>query len=159
MLAIVFLEGYRSVYENAFPLLKQRTIPAHVLLNREFVHNGEALWTDRLRYAIDKNDTSPSEKQHEYDTELTRLESLSPQIREHDLRNIEQIAWIKFSDFAEDRSVFAPLTEPDIAVMRDAGTTSETASLETMLARSPAVRSVSLSDAASVEEAAKRLAD
>jgi peptidoglycan/xylan/chitin deacetylase (PgdA/CDA1 family) len=47
-------DGYRSVYEIAYPILREFRAPAAVFLATGFVDAREFLWTDRVEYAIDR---------------------------------------------------------------------------------------------------------
>lgn len=48
VVAITFDDGYRDVYEHAFPVLRSRGIPAAVFVATDFVANGAPLTHDRL---------------------------------------------------------------------------------------------------------------
>src|SRR5262249_33943363 len=48
--AITIDDGYRDVYEIAFPILRKFRAPATVFVVTEFVDGGKWLWTDKSRY-------------------------------------------------------------------------------------------------------------
>ena len=50
-MVITFDDGYRSVYEHAFPLLKTRQLPACVYLNTCAVEN-RLIWVNELNWAL-----------------------------------------------------------------------------------------------------------
>jgi len=45
-------DGYKSNYLLAYPVLKQKQIPATIFISTDFVENEEYLWADRLEYSI-----------------------------------------------------------------------------------------------------------
>ncbi len=49
---LTFDDGYRSIYDLAFPLLKEYELPATLFLPTDFIENRAWLWWDRLEYAI-----------------------------------------------------------------------------------------------------------
>ena len=54
-------DGYASNYRLAYPLLKQRGIPACIFVSSRFVEDREFLWPDRIEYAIWKTDSDALE--------------------------------------------------------------------------------------------------
>ena len=50
--AITFDDGYRSVYENAFPILNRRKLPATLYLITNAVGNEEMVWVNELNHAL-----------------------------------------------------------------------------------------------------------
>jgi peptidoglycan/xylan/chitin deacetylase (PgdA/CDA1 family) len=50
--AITFDDGYRSVYENAFPPLRTRGLPAAVYLITDVVGNGTLVWVNELNWFL-----------------------------------------------------------------------------------------------------------
>jgi peptidoglycan/xylan/chitin deacetylase (PgdA/CDA1 family) len=115
-LAITFDDGYRNFAEYAYPLLSKHRMPATMFLATDFVFRSVPLWVDRLEYAIGLDEGSHAEKTTR-DAEIReKFKGLDPALREHDLRNVEQISFTKFEDFADDRAVYAPL---DIASMQE----------------------------------------
>lgn len=50
--AITIDDGYRDVYTVAFPLLRERNIPATLFLATGFVDSECWLWTDKMRYLL-----------------------------------------------------------------------------------------------------------
>jgi peptidoglycan/xylan/chitin deacetylase (PgdA/CDA1 family) len=49
-------DGYRGVYDFAFPLLKQYGIPATVFTTTDFVDQQAFLWHDRVHYCLERTD-------------------------------------------------------------------------------------------------------
>lgn len=54
-------DGYASNYRLAYPLLKQRGIPACIFVSSRFVEHREFLWPDRLEYSVWKTDSDELE--------------------------------------------------------------------------------------------------
>jgi len=50
--AITFDDGYRSVYEHAFPLLRERGMPATVYLVTDVVGTGGMVWVNELNWLL-----------------------------------------------------------------------------------------------------------
>ena len=50
--AITFDDGYRSVYENAFPILRDRSYPATFYLIADVVGNDDMVWVNELNFAL-----------------------------------------------------------------------------------------------------------
>ncbi|MFL6215160.1 MAG: polysaccharide deacetylase family protein [Blastocatellia bacterium] len=50
--AITIDDGYSDSYDIAFPLLRQRKLPATVFVVTDFVDQRRWLWTDKLRYLV-----------------------------------------------------------------------------------------------------------
>jgi peptidoglycan/xylan/chitin deacetylase (PgdA/CDA1 family) len=50
--AITIDDGYSDAYDIAFPLLRERGLPATVFVVTEFVDQRRWLWTDKLRYLV-----------------------------------------------------------------------------------------------------------
>jgi peptidoglycan/xylan/chitin deacetylase (PgdA/CDA1 family) len=57
-LVITVDDGYESNYTLAFPLLKEKNLPAAIFVTTDFVNEREWLWVDRLEYALNRT-TSP----------------------------------------------------------------------------------------------------
>ena len=55
--AITFDDGYRSVYKNAFPLLKQFDVPATVFLVSSAVDNERLVWVNELTWFLHEHPT------------------------------------------------------------------------------------------------------
>ena len=51
-LIVTFDDGYRNVYTNAYPHLKEKKIPALLFIATGFVQEQKAFWDDRLFYAF-----------------------------------------------------------------------------------------------------------
>ncbi len=120
-LVITFDDGYRNFYTHAYPELKARGIPATMYLATDFVCRSVPLWVDRLEYAIGKGEGTRSEKIALDAETRSKFKTLAPAIREHDLRNVEQIGWTKFEDFNDDRAVYQPLMREEIIEMQTHG--------------------------------------
>src|SRR5215471_17455080 len=52
--AITVDDGYRDFYELAFPVLERFKVPATVFIVPEFVDRNVWLWTDKLRYLLQR---------------------------------------------------------------------------------------------------------
>jgi peptidoglycan/xylan/chitin deacetylase (PgdA/CDA1 family) len=52
-LALTFDDGYRGVYDNAFPLLREWGIPATIFLVTDRIGSSEPLWWDKLLRAVE----------------------------------------------------------------------------------------------------------
>jgi peptidoglycan/xylan/chitin deacetylase (PgdA/CDA1 family) len=50
--ALTFDDGYRSVYLNAFPILKARGLPATLFLVTDAVGNGTMIWVNELNWLL-----------------------------------------------------------------------------------------------------------
>ena len=50
--AITIDDGYSDAYEIAFPLLRERQLPATIFVVTDFVDRKKWLWTDKLRYLV-----------------------------------------------------------------------------------------------------------
>lgn len=50
--ALTFDDGYRSVYENAFPMLRERAIPATTFLVTDAVGNRNHVWINKLNWLL-----------------------------------------------------------------------------------------------------------
>ena len=46
--AVTFDDGYRDNYQNAFPILRQLSLPATIFLATEAIGSGKVLWHDRV---------------------------------------------------------------------------------------------------------------
>lgn len=120
-LVITFDDGYRNFYTHAYPELVARGMSATMYLATDFVCRSIPLWVDRLEYAVGKGEGTYDEKiAHDAETRA-KFKTLTPSMREHDLRNVEQIGWTKFEDFNDDRAVYQPLTREEIIEMQAHG--------------------------------------
>ncbi|HVE14320.1 MAG TPA: polysaccharide deacetylase family protein [Elusimicrobiota bacterium] len=52
-------DGYRSVYEAAYPILKRAGLPASLFLVTGFLDRAEPLWTDRVTHAMGGDPDEP----------------------------------------------------------------------------------------------------
>jgi len=50
--AITIDDGYSDAYDIAFPLLRERRLPATIFVVTDFVDRRHWLWTDKLRYLV-----------------------------------------------------------------------------------------------------------
>jgi len=50
--AITFDDGYRDVFEHAWPILARKGLPSTIFVTTGFLDRRLVLWTDRLEYAI-----------------------------------------------------------------------------------------------------------
>lgn len=55
-LLITFDDGYRDNYENAFPLLRERHLPAVIFLATDFIDRGEPFPGDRAAWLLSRSD-------------------------------------------------------------------------------------------------------
>lgn len=122
-LAVTFDDGYRNFYTYAFPVLKKLNIPATMFLATDFVLEKKPLWVDRLEYAMGKRAGSYGEKTAQDRAIRDALKKMPNAERESRLRAIEQESGVSFKDFEGERSVYAPLSGPEILEMQDAGIT------------------------------------
>jgi peptidoglycan/xylan/chitin deacetylase (PgdA/CDA1 family) len=60
--AITFDDGYRSVYESAFPILKAAQLPATVYLISSVVDNRGLVWVNELNYLVRRGGPSAIER-------------------------------------------------------------------------------------------------
>lgn len=59
--AITIDDGYSDAFDIAFPLLRERKLPATVFVVTEFVDQRRWLWTDKLRYLVTQASASSIE--------------------------------------------------------------------------------------------------
>ncbi len=71
--AITFDDGYASVYEIAFPLLKEHNVPATVFLLTDWIDNKMSLWWEELAAMFDAADFGAMDV-----AEICRLLELGP---------------------------------------------------------------------------------
>ena len=50
--AITFDDGYKCIYEHAYPILKKNDLPATVFLTTGHIGSGRLFWWDTVRYAV-----------------------------------------------------------------------------------------------------------
>jgi peptidoglycan/xylan/chitin deacetylase (PgdA/CDA1 family) len=80
--ALTFDDGYRDVYENAFPLLLRKGIPAALFVVTELVESGRPQLHDRLYLLLNRMLQTPAAA----DRLLSILESLSLPLSSRDAR-------------------------------------------------------------------------
>ncbi len=117
-LAITFDDGYRNMYEYAFPVLKEYAIPATMFLATDFVFNKQPLWVDRLEYAIGYSSGSREEKIARDQTLRDTFKTISQEEKERRLRDLENAARVTCADFEGERAVYAPLSVEEIREMQ-----------------------------------------
>lgn len=52
-IVITFDDGYRNIFENAYPVLCNYSITSSVFLTSRLVNNDDWLWVDKLEYMVD----------------------------------------------------------------------------------------------------------
>lgn len=52
MCAVTFDDGWRDVYQHAFPVLREQAIPATIFLTTGFIDGGEWFWEERSKYLL-----------------------------------------------------------------------------------------------------------
>jgi len=60
-IAITFDDGYRCIYEHAYPILKRKNIPATVFLPVNCIENNLPIWTDMVKHYIGSTKTKKIE--------------------------------------------------------------------------------------------------
>src|SRR5262245_35792515 len=63
-IAITIDDGYRSNFTLAYPVFKEFGIPATIFLATDFIDRKDALWVDRLEFAVNQS------TKHKLDVEL-----------------------------------------------------------------------------------------
>jgi hypothetical protein len=61
-IALTFDDGYRDVFNQAFPILKKYNVPATVFLATGYIDTHKLLWYDRLSWILYKTITIPDIK-------------------------------------------------------------------------------------------------
>ena len=107
-LALTFDDGYENTYRHAFPILRKLWLPATVFVTTNFILRGEALWVDRLEYALDAGIGTRAQRAALDAQTREKLKHLDPAIRERTLREFEKKRSLR--DFEDERIVYAPLT-------------------------------------------------
>lgn len=77
--AITIDDGYTDAYELAFPLLRQRNLPATIFIVTEFADRKKWLWTDKLRYLVARTGARSIEgalDEREFCVEFERTDSV-----------------------------------------------------------------------------------
>lgn len=78
--AITFDDGYRDVYENAFPFLRREGIPAAVFLVTDLVSRPRCQTHDRLYYLVDRAFTTWNEPRRALFDLMTELNIPTPPV-------------------------------------------------------------------------------
>jgi hypothetical protein len=68
--AITIDDGYRDAYDIAFPILRRYRVPATVFVVTDFVGRRAWLWTDKMRYLLQRNFSPLSVQLQRSDSEL-----------------------------------------------------------------------------------------
>lgn len=136
-IVITIDDGYRSNYTLAYPVFKEFQIPATIFLATDFIDRKDALWVDRLEFAVNQS------TKHKLDVELdghklklslsdkpsrieadrqmkTILKDLPFQKRSHMISRIEKQAQTAISP-AELDPMYAPLSWDEIREMNASG--------------------------------------
>jgi len=131
-------DGYRSNYSLAYPVLKQKQIPATIFICTGFVGDQEYLWTDRLEYSIWKakidtlkisinnNDCTCSikTKSDKVRSVLEMKSKLSPLPYNEQARVIEDVenrTGIRISDTDDPTALASPLRWSELREMAEDG--------------------------------------
>lgn len=136
-LAITIDDGYESGYKLAFPLLRERGMPAAIFITTDFVDRGAWLWVDRLEYAMDRTssrrlelkiggeifsfDLSTDPAKKSADTKIrTQLKTVPADLREEILGGIEKSLGVRLSK-EKAPEIYRPLAGPQIKEMIQSG--------------------------------------
>jgi len=76
---ITFDDGYKDLYQNAFPLLKEQNIPFTLFLTTSTVESERLLWLHKLYIAIDK---LPAEKSFEVLKKYIHMRNNHPDLKD-----------------------------------------------------------------------------
>ncbi len=121
-LAITFDDGYENNFHFAYAALKRMKLSATFFVTTDFVFDRKPLWVDRLEYAYGAGNSSRTEKETRDNELRNALKKLSSEEREERLVAIETETR-SLTDFANDRKVYAPLSESEMREMVDGGMT------------------------------------
>ena len=131
-------DGSESNYALAFPLLRERNLPAAIFVTTDFVDRGAWLWVDRLEYAINQKKSSrlklkivgedfsfdlsdPSLKKSAEAAIRARLKTVSQEVREEVLQTLERELGAKLSAGKDVPGIYRPLSWPEIREMIQSG--------------------------------------
>jgi peptidoglycan/xylan/chitin deacetylase (PgdA/CDA1 family) len=81
--AITFDDGYRGVYNTAFPILKNMGIPATIFLPTDYIGSSKLPWWYELRFRLEKYDSENA------DAKKKILSGLSPKWRSFFIEKIQ----------------------------------------------------------------------
>ncbi len=135
--AITFDDGYRNNFTNAFPVLREKKIPATFFITTGFIDDRTALWPDRLEFAINKAQCAsfivawPDEEKR-YDCVTTaqkiaadgeirgRLKRVSSDVRETIIASVVAQTKADLQPELSSHPDYAPLSWQEIREMSDA---------------------------------------
>lgn len=136
--AITFDDGYRNNFINAFPVLREKKVPATFFVTTGFVDTKSPLWPDRLEFAINKTQSASlavtwpeGEKGYECattaqkiaaDAEIRgRLKRVSEEARDAILSSIIVQTKADLAPVLSEHPDYAPLSWQEIREMSAAG--------------------------------------
>lgn len=119
--AVTFDDGYRNNYTNAFPVLRERGIPAALFVTTGFVDSRSPLWVDRLEYAINHTPGSIRERIARDEKERARLKTLSAEARRAALDEFVRTTGAELGRELDDHPDYAPLSWDEIREMSRSG--------------------------------------
>jgi peptidoglycan/xylan/chitin deacetylase (PgdA/CDA1 family) len=90
-------------------------------LATDFVCRRIPLWVDRLEHAVGRGSDSKAAKIVRDAKNRDYLKTVSPEVRESTLCDIERDAGVSFDSFEGDRAVYAPLTRDELIEMAGHG--------------------------------------
>lgn len=121
--AITIDDGYRSVYDHAYPILREEGVPATVFVAADFIDKRAPLWTDRVQWAharSRKDLGSPEQRKRTAHALAERLKKETSAERRRDLSIMEAGLGETLSlDSAPDS--YQPLTWEQLREMADSG--------------------------------------
>lgn len=138
MAVITFDDGYKNIFDNAWPVLKKYNVPFAVFLPTDFIDKHEPLWVDRLESAINDSivssfcikkgsdkvyyDISTEDNKMRADSEIRDYIKSLPDIERKTVVN--EIAHQCVSDFRENignSEVYAPINWGEMKDMIGSG--------------------------------------
>lgn len=136
--AMTFDDGYRNNFTNAFPVLREKKIPATFFVTTGFIDDHTALWPDRLEFAINKSQSASfivtwPDGEKRYDCVTTahkiaadgdirgRLKRVSSDVRETVIASIVSQTKADVQRELSAHSDYAPLSWQEIREMSAVG--------------------------------------